>query len=477
MTVNSPGSGTPTGTVTFKDGGSPLGTQTLSGGAVSFTTSSLPSGTHTITAVYGGDANFNVATSNAVTQTVGKSGTTTTLSTSVNPSAVGQPVSMTATISVTSPGSGTPTGTITFKDGANSIGAAAILPGGGGGTATFTTNSLPVGNHTLNVTYNGDANFTGSTAAPVIQTVGQASTTTTVVSSANPSVFGQSVTFSATVVVTSPGVGSPTGTLTFLDGSTTLAVITSGSGTAAFTPSSLTVASHSITVIYSGDTNFGGSTSALLVQTVNQAGTTTTLTSTVNPTVIGQSVTFSATVKVTSPGAGSFTGTVTFMDSSTTLATVALSGGQATFTTGTLPLGTHTVTAFYSGDTNFSTSTSVSLQQTVKQAGTTTTVTSSANPTVFGQPVTFTAVVTITAPGNGTLTGTVTFSDGATSLGTASLTGGSATFATSSFLPGNHTMTAAYGGDTNFAASTSAIKVQTVNKAAVATSVTSSLNP
>ena len=96
-----------------------------------------------------------------------------------------------------------------------------------------------------------------------------------VVSSANPSVFGESVTFTATVTANAPGSGIPTGTVTFLDGSTTLGTGTlNGSGIATFSTSALTVGSHSITVVYGGDTDFTTSTSSALTQVVNQDATT-----------------------------------------------------------------------------------------------------------------------------------------------------------------------------------------------------------
>src|SRR5439155_1298694 len=169
------------------------------------------------------------------------------------------------------------------------------------------------------------------------------------------------------------------------------------------------------------DANFNGSTSAVLTQIVKQA-TTTSLASSVNPSVFGQSVTFTATVSAVS---GTPTGTVTFMDGATTLGTGTLSKKgqtvQATFSTSALSVASHSITAVYGGDTNFQISTSSALSQTVKQAATTTTVVSSLNPSAFGQAVTFTATVNVTAPGAGTPTGTVTFKDGNTVLGTTPL--------------------------------------------------------
>src|SRR5205823_4827993 len=128
------------------------------------------------------------------------------------------------------------------------------------------------------------------------------------------SVFGQPVTFTATVAAVAPGAGSPTGTVTFRDGSTTLGSATLTNGTATLATSGLTAGSHTITVVFGGDTNFSTSTSAALTQTVNQASTTTAVTSSANPAVFGQPVTFTATVSAVAPSAGTPTGTVTFRD-------------------------------------------------------------------------------------------------------------------------------------------------------------------
>src|SRR5262249_55531015 len=149
-----------------------------------------------------------------------------------------------------------------------------------------------------------------------------------------------------------------------------------------------------------------------------------------NPSVFGQSVTFTATVSETGPGSGTPTGTVTFTDGSATLGTATLSGGKATFATSSLSVGTQSITAAYSGDSNFNVSTSTTLSQVVNQASPPAALASSANPSVFGQSVTFTATVSETGPGSGTPTGTVTFTDGSATLGTGTLSGGVATFAT-----------------------------------------------
>src|SRR6202011_325357 len=106
----------------------------------------------------------------------------------------------------------------------------------------------------------------------------------------------------------------------------------------------LSVAGHSITVVYSGDPNFAGSTSAALAETVNPAASSTAVTSSLNPSVFGQAVTFTATVSAVAPGAGTPSGTVTFRDATTTLGTATLSGGQAMFTTTALGAGARAIT-------------------------------------------------------------------------------------------------------------------------------------
>jgi hypothetical protein len=221
------GPGTPMGVVIFLDGTTTLGQATLSPGPVgkiaSFSASSLAVGSHTITASYVGDSNF-LGSTGTLTQTVGKAGTTTTVSSSANPSAPGQSVTFTALVS----GPGTPTGLVIFSDGTTVIGRG-VLSGGpdGRGLASFSTSSLGAGSHPITASYGGDSNFQNS-AASLTQTVsrpptsgpaqaaGEAGTSMAVSSSANPSVWGQSVTFTATV----RSSGAPTGLVTFYDGIT-----------------------------------------------------------------------------------------------------------------------------------------------------------------------------------------------------------------------------------------------------------------
>jgi hypothetical protein len=350
-TVTSAGGGTPTGSVTFKDGATVLFTTALSGATAGVITTGLTPGNHTITATYNGDATFSPSTSAPLIQTVGAATTTTALISSVNPSSPGQAVIFTAT--VTNVGGGTPTGSVTFKDGATVLFTTALS----GATAAVITTGLTLGNHTITATYNGDATFSPSTSAPLIQTVGAPTTTTTLTSSQNPSAFGQAVTFAATLAIS-----GPTGTVTFKDGATVLATVPLSGTTATFTTSLLTVGAHSITATYNGDANFTASTSGVLVQTVAQATTATALVSSLNPSEFGKPVTFTATV---TSGGGTPTGTVTFNDGGVAIGTTTLAAGIASFTTSSLTVGSHPITASYGGAANFSASTSPTLNQAV----------------------------------------------------------------------------------------------------------------
>jgi len=350
-TVSSPSGGTPTGVVYFADGGVLLARKVLSGNTATFATSKLSLGLHLVTALYSGDWNYGSSTSAPVNQSVLEA-TTTTLSSSPNPSAYGQAVVFTAT--VTSSIGALPDGeTVTFTQGATVLGTGTLS----GGSTSFTTSTLKAGTTSVTAVYGGDSNFAGSTSKVVSQVVVKYPTTTTVSSSLNPSNYGQAVTLAATVTSAGP---TPTGTVTFKNGSTSLGGATLVAGVAKITKSTLPAGTLAITVTYNGDTANNKSTSPALSQVVTQATTTTTVTSSPNPSVVGQNVTFKATVK--SPTVIPV-GTVTFTAGTTTLGTVSLAGGKASLTTSALP-GKTTVTATYNGTSNI-TGSSGSVVQTV----------------------------------------------------------------------------------------------------------------
>jgi hypothetical protein len=446
VTAADPHAGTPTGTVTFMEGSTVLVTGTLSSGQVQFATSSLMPGTHSISALYGGDANFSPSVA-GLTQTVNPVRTTTALKSSVNPSVYGQAVTFTAIVTPDSPGAGTLTGRVGFREGLTTR-AFAYIDASGHAAVTFPGTddygtplaALSLGSHTITAYYWNDPIFGESTSAPLTQTVtpmSRVSTTTTLTSSPNPSVYGQTVTFTATVTPNTPGTGTPTGTVTFKDGVKTLGTGTlDAGGVATFSTSTLGVASHSITAVYGGDGNDLGSTSAAVGQVVNQASTTTALKSSVNPSIVGQPVTFTVTVSAVAPGAGIPTGTVTFKDGVKTLGTRTLSSGVASFATSTPSVGSHSITVTYNGSANYKTSTSATLTQKVNQRKTPIKLASLADASQDGQTI----------------------------LGTVSLdTGGTSIFVPSSLPMGSRSITVNYKGGTNYRASTSAKPFRRVN--------------
>jgi hypothetical protein len=351
---------------------------------------------------------------------------------------------------------------VTFFDSGTSLGSVPLSSG----SANFTIKTLAAGTHSIKAVYSGDPNFAGSASPVLSQVINQAATATSLVlsSGTNPSIYGQVLVFTASVK--GQYGGQLTGSVTFLDGTTAVGSIPLNSaGNANFPTSTLAAGTHSITAVYSGDPNDTKSTSAALSQTVNKATTTSTISAAPNPANLGQMVTFTAAV-VSSTGAIP-DGKVTFQQGSNLLGAPQQldSTGHASVTTSTLTPGNNNVTASYSGSANFVASTSTSVTEVVNKVPTTTQLASSPNPSAFKQPVTFT--VTVTAPGGGIPTGIVTFLDGNggnQKLGSSILdSSGHASFTISGLGHGTHNVTAAYGGDSTFANSTSAVLVQTVN--------------
>lgn len=203
-------------------------------------------------------------------------------------------------------------------------------------------------------------------------TLAPAATTTSVTSSSDPSVFGQPVTFTATV--STAGLGTPTGNVQFFDGLNPIggAVALNASGQAQLTTSSLSVGNHTITAQYAGDvpSGFNASTGSLTAdpQTVNKASTTTGITSNrTNPVGTDIQTTFTATISPVAPGSGTRTGTVTFSRNGTPVCSnVAINAsGQADCNLTFTIAGNYNITATYSGDANFNPSSSTTFVQQV----------------------------------------------------------------------------------------------------------------
>ena len=265
----------------------------------------------------------------------------------------------------------------------------------------------------------------GFSAAGSLNGVGVALTSS--VPDVRNAVTGQSLTFSVAVTNTGNPGATPTGTVTLEDTvyyvpspnviahtTTTLAsnLPLDGNGNASYTTSALSADKHFITASYSGDSNFSAGNSSL-IQFVHASASSTTLASSANPSTPGQQVTFTATVTAVPPGSGTPTGQVTFEDGTTVIGQAPLNAsGIVTFSTSTLGQGSHTITAVYASDTNFSASNRSTAQSVqTSNSSTTTTASSAPNPSTYGQPVTFTSRTTSSA---GTPVGSVTFTEGST---------------------------------------------------------------
>jgi sugar lactone lactonase YvrE len=401
--------------------------------------------------------------------------TTTTLTSSLNPSGFGQAVTFTATVA-SGAGTGTLTGTVTFAVDGVKLGAPVAI--NAAGVAVYSTTALTVGVHSVTASYNSDPEHFPSASTPLTQTVLEG-TIVALASSLNPSSVGAPVTFTATVTVP-PGGGSvsPDGTVVFSDGSTPLgSAPLSATGAASLAVSALANGLHSITATYLGDASnqIQGSTSSVLVQDVLVPGSVS-LVSNPNPSNYGAPVTFIVAVAPT--GIASATGRVNILDGAQQIGSGTLVGstGQSTFTTSTLAVGSHSITAAYLGDSTYGSSTSAAVAQVVNQAQTSTAVAPVPNPGISGGTVAITAVVKVTE-GVSAPTGTVAFASGTATLGSATLGASGTATIDSTFAAGAYAIVATFSGDGNDGGSVSAPYLLTVQLATTATAVTASPSP
>ncbi len=440
------------GTVSFFDGSTLLGIVAIDvNGMAAVTTSSLASGTHSITASYSGDSSKYIlaSTSAAFRQDV-QAASTTVVTSSVNPSTYGTPVTFVAT--VTSSSGIAPTGVVTFLDGGTQIGTATLA--GTSGAGTFTTSSLTAGTHAITVSYPGDPNSGPGTSAPIIQVVNLTATSTGLGANPNPGIAGKAVVLTA-VVKPAAGAAIVTGNVTFSDGATALGAAKVGAGGAATLSATLAPGPHAIVATYSGDANDTGSASTAMPLAVNLATTAVTVSSSASPATVLAPITFTATV---TGNGGIPTGAVTFMADGASAGTATLgTNGTATFSDANLAVGSHNITVTYAGDANDAASASAALTQPVQAIATSTSLGSS---TTGGTTPQLFLVATISGGSGPVPTGTVTFTNGSQVIGAATLDEtGVGTFVPD-LAPSNYNIVANYGGDAvHSPSSSSAIKV------------------
>jgi hypothetical protein len=302
-----------------------------------------------------------------------------------------------------------PTGTVTIMDGTNTVGQATLNTSG---VATYTV-VLPVsGAHSYTAVYSGDTNYTTSTSSAVSFSVTTTSSTTAIAASATNEVYGNSLTLTATV--SSSAGSTPTGTVTFNDGATTVGTGTlNTSGVATYSITLPVAGTHNYTAVYSGDTNFNASTSSAQAVIITKASASPSMTLSPATSLYGGVVTLTGTVTATSGGAMP-TGTITFSDTSVTPNAIigqgtVSSSGTVVLTTIELAIGSHALTATYSGDSSSSYASATTAAQTVSVVAPFTSGISPSSLTAKIGGSAVTATVSITPPGAGN-TGTVTLS-------------------------------------------------------------------
>jgi sugar lactone lactonase YvrE len=329
----------------------------------------------------------------STTQQVSVSGTATSTAdatvtaVTVNPASLaeGQTTAITAHVSDTATGhtSTVPTGHVTFTD---TIGSTTTSLNSGtpvnlaAGLATLPGVQLSgPGTHTITVLYAGVSGSYQESSGTATVMVAKASVTITGPSTPVQVPIGQ--TASVPIAVTgSSTAGAPTGSVSYTI--VNAAGTTVGSGTQELTPSgnsagasvaipgNLAPGSYTINIIYSGDSNYASVTSAARIQfSVGKTTAAIALTSNANPVILTNPVTFTAVV---SSSSGTPTGTINFLDGATLLGTATLSSGRASFTTSSLAAATHSITAVYSGDANFSATTGTAVAQVVEDFSLTT---------------------------------------------------------------------------------------------------------
>ena len=400
-----------TGSITVTIDGTPLASAELASGVASFDIpNGLAAGMHSIAATYSGDSTHApLTTPTVVPITVANAMATFTIATSGVSINAGQPVTISANLGGAM-GEPTPTGTITFLEGTTTLGSMTLS----NATASFTTNTLAAGTHTISYRYSGDSIYATGNSMTVTVTVGTFAPTTTTVSvtpvqPAGGYIYGAQLMVVATIAPVT-GTVAPTGSVLFnLGGVVTTVPLAGNTATFTVTPNAGT---YTLAASYIGSPTFASSTGTSSFVVVPIA-TATTLKASSTSFAAGSNVTLTATT-MSSYGIPA-SGTITFRNKATVLGVINIDKkGTAVLITDVLPGGTNNVTATYSGDANDNTSTSAVLVITCS-FNSTSLINNAATVLVYFPtvtvPNTINAVLSNTAPSTVILkpTGTVTF--------------------------------------------------------------------
>ena len=474
------GGATPTGTVTFTATQSAFNSTTVTLGSSGTATSAaylLPGGPYNITATYSGDSTY-ASSFGTLTLNVQPEAANFTISA---PASVGLGSTVTATVTLTSvSGFGTPNASITVTP-SGIPGATAITKtlNGSGGTSsgTFTFTSTQAGTISLQATCSpNDSSFTCYSPQTAMTTVPQATPTITLTVAPSAPTAGTPVTLTAPVT----GVNgiSPTGSVQFFDGSSSLGFGSAPNAT--YTTTLLPGVTHTITAVYLGDSNYLKATSNAVSVPVGTAPTTTTVIPSATTATYGQTITLNISVVGNTTVNGTLpTGTLTFTGAGTTT-TATVSGGTANVSLTSLPVGTYTITTKYSGDSNYSASTGNTVTLTVTQSAASLNTSISTNTFTTGSTAALT--VTVTLPGNAQLPAGSTFIAAITGVAGASYPGtftvnsggntGTGTVTIPAPVAGSYTLQVTCGTNANFTCIPASLNITSTATSAASTGAT-----
>jgi uncharacterized protein (TIGR03437 family) len=287
-TVSANGVGIPSGTVSFTDGGFEIASASLNeSGTGQATIKDLTIGFHVVTCSYSGDSRFD-ASASQVTLSIAQGVPSITLSASRNPSPTGQPVSIDITLKAAL---GSPSGNVVLIDGITVLAWLQLTPADNGSIATFTSSTLAPGTHTLTARYEGDPFFFPlPVSLPLTLVIGKQPASISITGvSPNPSKSGQLIAIQVQVQATGAS-GSPTGSVSVVEGTVTLGAGILTNGQATMTLSGLSPGPHNIVAKYAGDPTFDASASAPFTLNVQPGSLTVVLAGSLDKTVAPDSI-------------------------------------------------------------------------------------------------------------------------------------------------------------------------------------------
>jgi hypothetical protein len=492
--ATTPSTLTPTGTTiaNVDNYGSGYGTALSASNPATVTVVVSPysAGAHTLTASYEGDTNFaSSGTQNTITLNVQRGTPTVTLTPATTTPAAGSSLLLTA--SITPPGANyhlanSAVGTVTFTVDGVSVGSSGVVQGTPTSTATLSITASAIGPHTVGATYSGDPNYLPLSAAPSSITVSKAITTLTVTPASTTPTANSSMLVTATLASQTSSTINAGGNVTF---SMDNILFATSPMVGTMSVATLTVpasGTHAIQAIYGGDSTYSGSTATGVNISVAKTITTTTITPYTTTPALGSPLPITVYVNPSAINTATPTGMVTVsVDGVAAIAQPLVSGNPATASV-TLPAlspGAHTLTALFSGDGYYATSTSAAITVTVPKVSTTLVVTPSTTAPSGGASLGVSATITPTQTYTTLPTGTVSFTLDGVSVSSAAVVSGSpasasATLTATSLTPGSHVLAGVYSGDTIYGTSTAASTTITVPKSPTTTTVNpSTLTP